>query len=94
MPSIRRHHRRDIDDTHWELLQSGESVVVHRHFLPFIGLLLYTAVWQVRSVSVGILRFNKIIAGRLSDILGRKGAMLLALSLFGKNTLELGGIYC
>ena len=26
---------------------------------------------------------SKLLSGRLSDILGRKGAMLLALSLFG-----------
>lgn len=45
-----RHHRRDIDDAHWKLLQSGQSVIIHRYFLPFICLLLHATLWQVHSV--------------------------------------------
>ena len=82
-PNHRRHRRRHPADAHRERVQRLEPGVLHRHGVPPLRVLLHPA---VRSVvpPFAPTRSHSPPPGRLADILGRRGAMLLALTLFGE----------
>lgn len=66
--------------------RSSLRISALRTYSPSVALLPYMVSSNHSSHHSG----NKFLLGRLSDILGRKGAMLLALTLFGKSQSSLG----
>ncbi len=82
-PTPRRHRRRHPVDAHRERVQRLQPGVLHRHGVPPLRVLLHPA---VRSVvpPFAPTPSHSPPPGRLADILGRRGAMLLALTLFGE----------
>ncbi|KAJ2967655.1 hypothetical protein NUW54_g13446 [Trametes sanguinea] len=86
-----RDDRRDTTVAHRQLFQRIQSVLLHRHILFALCMLFYTSIWYASSFFPHMSSLlTRPCAGRLSDILGRKGAMLLALSFFGLGTLFCG----
>ena len=72
-------------DSNRKRVQRLKSGVIHRHILPAIGVLFYASLRCVLRASMTRLKVHlSLPLGRLADILGRKGAMLLALTLFGE----------
>nr|GAT53986.1 predicted protein [Mycena chlorophos] len=76
-----RYRRGDLVDAHIQRLQQIDRCLVYWHFLSPVPLLLHSTLWYC-SRSAVVRPLNPTI-GRLADILGRKGAMLLALFFFG-----------
>lgn len=72
-------------------LRAVPQVVIPRDILPFVGLLFYAVIWYDAGPAIGLSVISTILnymySGRLSDILGRKGAMLLGLTLFSSVVL-------
>jgi hypothetical protein len=86
----RRHGRGDTADTHWELLPQVRPGCVPRHVLPALCLLLHAALRPPVGQCVPTCAPPCVQRSRTAPVLGRKGALLLAVSTFTTGTILCG----